>query len=272
MADIDRDRVLELAEEALDRSEYTHAEEILAPWLDEDDPEINAFYGLALFYGGQFRDARVYLEPIHKLDSEHPEIACAVAVGRFYDVEPERAVELLRRVVKDDPEWAEGQYWLARVADWLAHEGEDTQEEADRAFAEAARLEPDVFQVPLRIAEEEFESVLEAAMTNLPDEIARSSSEVAIVPQPYPTREILEEGGSVLAPDLLGLYTGIPLPERSSFDSMTPPDVIRVFQRNLEIATKSPEQLREEIRVTLIHELGHYLGLEEDDMERLGID
>jgi predicted Zn-dependent protease with MMP-like domain len=70
--------------------------------------------------------------------------------------------------------------------------------------------------------------------------------------------------------DLLGLYEGTPLPERHIDDLFILPDQITLFRMPLMDLCANEAELREEIRLTLIHELGHYFGFEEDDLEKLG--
>jgi predicted Zn-dependent protease with MMP-like domain len=72
---------------------------------------------------------------------------------------------------------------------------------------------------------------------------------------------------------MLGLFDGVPLPETSEFDlPQVRPNTIYLFQRNLERAAKDRADLIEQIRITLYHELGHYLGFEEEDMGDLGLE
>ena len=73
-------------------------------------------------------------------------------------------------------------------------------------------------------------------------------------------------------PDILGLFDGIPLPETGEMDlGSTRPNTIYLFQRNLERAAFDREDLVEQIRITLWHELAHDLGFEEEDMDDLGL-
>ncbi len=69
--------------------------------------------------------------------------------------------------------------------------------------------------------------------------------------------------------DLLGLYDGIPLTERDEYD-FCPPDVITVFKGPHERLCETREEMVEEIRKTVVHEIGHYFGMDEDDIQRMG--
>ena len=70
-------------------------------------------------------------------------------------------------------------------------------------------------------------------------------------------------------PDLFGLYEGVPLPDRGDWAG-TMPDRIRIFRRPLVESFSDPGELEEEIRITVLHELGHYFGLDEDELDNLG--
>lgn len=69
---------------------------------------------------------------------------------------------------------------------------------------------------------------------------------------------------------LYGLYQGVPLPERSQFDPPILPDTITIFAEPLVEDFPDPEVLREQIRVTVLHEIAHYFGMDEDEIEDLG--
>ena len=69
---------------------------------------------------------------------------------------------------------------------------------------------------------------------------------------------------------MLGLYVGVPLVARSVQDAPRPPDVIYLFREDIEDACDEAAQIDREVRVTLLHELGHYFGFREEELERLG--
>ena len=106
-----------------------------------------------------------------------------------------------------------------------------------------------------------FEDHVRAALDELPPNIADALRNVAVV--------IEDENPD--DPDLLGLYHGIPLPERGDMAG-TLPDKISIYRIPLEESFPDPQELREEIRITVLHELGHYFGLDEDRISELGYD
>jgi predicted Zn-dependent protease with MMP-like domain len=104
-----------------------------------------------------------------------------------------------------------------------------------------------------------FEDHVRAALDELPPHIAAALKNVAVVVED----ENLED------PDLFGLYHGVPLPERGDMSGQLP-DKISIYRIPLEESFSDPEDLREEIRITVLHELAHYFGLDEDRIAELG--
>ncbi len=112
--------------------------------------------------------------------------------------------------------------------------------------------------------------MVEGAIAALPDQFRQAFEVVRIEVRDRPTPEQLQSVGLADEDLLLGLYEGVPLTERSIDDTGRMPDVIYIFHEDLEDACDSEDQLAEEVRITLFHELGHYFGMDEDDLDRLG--
>jgi predicted Zn-dependent protease with MMP-like domain len=106
-----------------------------------------------------------------------------------------------------------------------------------------------------------FDDHVRAALDELPPNIAAALGNVAVV----------VENENPEDPNLLGLYHGVPLPERGDMAGM-PPDTISIYRVPLEESFPDPVELQEEIRITVLHELGHYFGLDEDQIADLGYD
>ena len=107
-----------------------------------------------------------------------------------------------------------------------------------------------------------FEEHVRAALDELPPHLARALENVAVV---------VEDENSA-DPDLFGLYHGVPLPERGSGYAGQLPDRISIYRLPLEDSFRDPEELREEIRITVLHELAHHFGIDEDRLDELGYD
>jgi predicted Zn-dependent protease with MMP-like domain len=104
-----------------------------------------------------------------------------------------------------------------------------------------------------------FEDVVARALASLPPELQAHVRNV----------EIAIEDEHPDEPDLFGLYEGVPLPERGDWAG-TLPDRIRIFRKPLVESFPDPAELQEEIRITVLHELAHYFGLDEDRLDELG--
>jgi predicted Zn-dependent protease with MMP-like domain len=124
--------------------------------------------------------------------------------------------------------------------------------------------------MPYRVSKAEFMDLVESAVADLPEEFARFLEEVPIEVHDLPTASqqarLRTEHGSLL----LGLYVGRPRTRRSVEDSGAMPDVIYLFQKNIESICHSEAQLIEQVRKTVLHEIGHHFGMTEEDLDALG--
>jgi predicted Zn-dependent protease with MMP-like domain len=108
------------------------------------------------------------------------------------------------------------------------------------------------------------------AIASLPAQFRGALEVVRVEVADRPTRRQLRSVGLAEDELLLGLYEGVPLTERSVTDGPTMPDVIWIFHQDLEDACETEDELAQEVRVTLLHELGHYFGMDEDQLDELG--
>jgi predicted Zn-dependent protease with MMP-like domain len=104
-----------------------------------------------------------------------------------------------------------------------------------------------------------FEKLVEQELKRLPRVFRKRLTNVAIIVEDVPPREPEREGL------LLGLFHGIPRTEKSVFSS-TPPDHIFLYQKNIEAVCSTEQQVRRQVRATLLHEVGHYFGLSEQQL------
>jgi len=121
----------------------------------------------------------------------------------------------------------------------------------------------------VRVPLEEFQALVEEALEQLPAEFRAALDNVAVMVEEEPSEEDLEEVGidpeDPDADELLGLYQGVPLTERDSFYSALP-DRVLVFRGPILRSCDNRRQVVREIRETVQHELGHYFGLDEDEL------
>jgi predicted Zn-dependent protease with MMP-like domain len=106
----------------------------------------------------------------------------------------------------------------------------------------------------------DFEEHVRAALDELPPHLAAALENLAVVVEDEHPDD----------PDLFGLFQGVPLTERSSAASGGLPNKISIYRRPLEESFPDPDDLREEIRITVLHELAHYFGIEESRLSELG--
>ena len=109
-----------------------------------------------------------------------------------------------------------------------------------------------------------------ALRLELPREMARRAAEVPVVMLPRPTKAMVRDDG--IDPDLLGLFVGPNCAEGVESGDPLPPEILLFLENLWDYAEGDEDVFREEVRVTYYHELGHYLGLEEDDLEDRGLE
>lgn len=112
---------------------------------------------------------------------------------------------------------------------------------------------------------EEFEKVVEEALEQLPDEFTRNLDNIDIAIEDLPSGQ---RANSKMI--LLGLYQGVPLEKRSHYYAGVLPDKITLFQRNIEAVCKTRDEMIEQIKRTLLHEIGHYFGISDKRLRELG--
>ena len=116
----------------------------------------------------------------------------------------------------------------------------------------------------------QFERLVRQALGEIPRELLAFIDNVDVVVEDWPAPEQL--GGHVLGDGevLLGLYEGIPLTERSDY-GMVLPDRITLFQEAIESVCGSPEEVVEEVRKTVVHEVAHHFGIDDHRLSELGV-
>ncbi len=122
----------------------------------------------------------------------------------------------------------------------------------------------------VRLSRTRFEGLVAEALKGIPPELAGALDNIEVTVDDWPTSEQLADVDLDEDDMLFGLYQGTPLPERSPMQPYALPDVITIFQGPLEEACETEDEIREEIRLTVIHEIAHYFGIDEDRLEELG--
>lgn len=124
--------------------------------------------------------------------------------------------------------------------------------------------------MPYEVSKERFSELVERALAELPAPFAGYMEEISIQIKDRPSPKLLRELGFAEDELLLGLYQGRSLLERSVEDSGRLPDMITIFQEDHEDVANSEADLIREVRTTVLHEIGHHFGMDEDDLDELG--
>jgi len=220
-----------------------------------DERAVEALYlaAAALYELGEHVEAGEVCDQALAIE-ELPELRHLEALLRLQRAEPEEALAAARHSIELDPELAEGHHALG-----LAYTQLGRTEESDAAFARAAELDPESYFRPFRLGAEDFDEVVDEALAELPEEVGSYLDNVEVAVEDVPDAALLKEG---IEFDLLGLYRGGTI-QSEGWDF---PDRVLLFQRNLENISPTREHLIEEIRDTVYHEIGHHMGMDEDEV------
>lgn len=234
-----------------------------------DDGETWLALGGALCEAGLCREAEEALVRAARFDVEDPGLLYwYLAESRYQQWRFEEARRDIESWLSESPEDAWAWHLLGRV-----REASEDEEGAEAAYVRASGLEPEQLFYPHRFTEAELEEALAEARAELPPEFQAALDELPVQVRSMPSREMaLDDPDDLLSPDLLGLFTGTSRRDSSVFNPLEQPGVVFLFQKNLERVCPDRESLVEEIRITLWHELAHYLGFEEEDMPGLGLE
>ena len=180
----------------------------------------------------------------------------------------EEAQAALLQAERLDPEEPWVEHYLGLVA-----ERQGRADEARRRLDRARRRAPDEFPRPVALSPAAFDAAVEDALAELPEDVRRYLSNVAISVEDLPSDDDLGASDPPLSPAILGRFRGAPYGQKASMDPWSHlPSSIVLYQVNLERFARSRAELIEQIRVTLVHEVGHFLGLDEDELYTRGLE
>ena len=195
-------------------------------------------------------------EPTH-----HLRVAgCLLELGEL-----ESAEQHLEAALKREPDSADALHLLGLVSEALGD-----REKMIARFQRVRALDVKQPEPAWSISMERLEARAQAALEELPEKARELLGNVPIVIEDYPSEELVADG---LDPRLLGLFSGIPYPEQSALSGQPPHlECVMLFKRNIERDARTAEEVDQELRTTLLHETGHFFGLDEEDLEDLGLD
>jgi predicted Zn-dependent protease with MMP-like domain len=116
----------------------------------------------------------------------------------------------------------------------------------------------------------EFEKLVVLALDDLPPYFQEKISNVEVLVKEWPSRRELRDAGVPPGHTLLGLYSGIPLTERTHNYNLVPPDTITLYQGPIENSADDITEIPEIVRHTVIHEFAHHFGISDDRLRELG--
>lgn len=123
----------------------------------------------------------------------------------------------------------------------------------------------------MRLPRSDFRRLVREALDEIPDELRRQIRNVDLVIEDRPGLADLEAAGLTPRDLLFGLYHGIPLPHRGEYYNLVLPDRISIYQEPIEYVCETDDEIREQVRVTVLHEIGHYFGIDDDRLHELGM-
>ena len=116
---------------------------------------------------------------------------------------------------------------------------------------------------------EKFEKLAEEALAQIPKKFKKLISNLAVLVEEKPSREIFEKTGSTPLSSILGHYHGVPFKHRGPFYGNISPDVIVIYQKSIESICSTEEEIKKKVREVVFHEIGHYFGLSDKELREI---
>lgn len=228
----------------------------------EAQAEIEYLRGVALSQLEDQTGALQALQAAAALDPSHPDVLTEQGGVLIELLRFDEAEAALRKALALSDESARAHELLAFVLDYTG------RREAARAhFRKAAQIDPQLPPDPHRVPEDAFDGLVARALGAIPEPFAARMKNVEISVENYADKDTCRRHDC--SPTVLGLYVGVPLPERGANEPSLP-DRIILFQRALENTCRDEDELVEEIAVTLKHEIGHLLGFSDEELHERG--
>lgn len=262
---------LDQAEAALDGGDPTSALDLCQQVLAKAPDHAGAHFLVAdaMRQLGELEEAVERYRRVTHLTADHALSWSGLAFCLFDLLDFETARTATLRALRIDPHNPEAYYVRG-----LLRERRADYDGARRDFLRAERLDPVQWPRPTELTDAMIEGVVQEALTALHPTIRAYLAQVPIMLEEVPPEEVCFEFMPPAPPgEILGTFAGASLRDRSLDDPWSQlPGAIVLFRRNLQRAASDHERLLEELRITVFHEVGHFLGLDEDDMVVRGLD
>jgi predicted Zn-dependent protease with MMP-like domain len=262
------ERLLDRAENALDEGDVDACVALCRQVLDVEPRHAGALFvwADALRHAGDLEGA---VERYHQVTLVEPHHSVAWSGRSFclFDLLSfEQAGRAAQRSIREDDRNAE-----AYAVRGMLRERRGDFDGAHRDFVRASRLDPEGWPLPLPLSDGMIEGVVRDLLTQLHPAIRSYLAQVPILLEEVPSAELCAEFDPPAPPgEILGVFSGPSLGDGDGW-TMLPPSIV-LFRRNLQRVASDPERMVEELRITVFHEVGHFLGLDEDDLEARGLE
>lgn len=203
------------------------------------------------------------------LQPDHAASWASLAFTSFELLDFDEARRAISRSVRESPENPEAWWVRSLLQEWRGDFAG-----AQRSLAHAQWLDPVGFPMPPCLTDEDVERLVETAISQLHPDLATLLTNVPIILDEIPSLEVLLQFDPPASPlEILGTFTGTSVMEKSTDDPWSQlPATIVLYRRNLSRSSSDKDELTKELKTTLLHEVGHLLGLTEDDLEDRGLD
>lgn len=202
---------------------------------------------------------------------DDPEAAFERAIALFERCQFPEAKSAFQRLLADRTRSGHAHYHLG-----LLLERDGKQAEADKHFARALKASPEHFWTPVMLSPQEFKTELDRLIAALEPEVKKDLTGVPIEVEDLPRLEDLTTGEPPLSPTILGLFRGPPLQEACTAENGAEPGQpcrsIALYRKNLGRAVKTKEELVQQLKVTLLHEIGHLRGEDDGELAARGLE
>jgi predicted Zn-dependent protease with MMP-like domain len=225
-------------------------------------------FGVCACEAGKYEEGIRAFETALDLDPAHSDARYALAFEHFEALVFEESAAQLLALLRIDPAHPDG-HWLRA----LVRERMGDFAGAARDYQAAVVEAPELFRLPVPLTDADISAMLDAVLTTLHPTLQRYMENVPVLVEEVPTLEVLQDLDPPGHPsELLGCFSGHSLTERAAEDPWSGmPPTITLYRRNLQRLAVDREELMEQLRVTLVHEIGHFLGLDEEALEARGL-
>jgi predicted Zn-dependent protease with MMP-like domain len=253
--------------EALEAGDEARAESLGRQVLDQNPASVEArlLIGRVLSGREDHAGASAVLREAVAFEPGDLDARVELGIALFNACEFRQAEAELKTALDRSCHNPEAHYWMA-----LCLERRGDRAGAEKRFRQAQEMAPEEFGLPTRISRRECETAVEEAIAQLPARFRSVLRNLSVQIEDVPDEELLHQQDPPLDPLMLGFFEGEGVSGGSTFDVPELPSRILIFQRNLERFCRDREELVTELVVTLRHEVGHYLGLEEDELADSG--